>query len=266
VATSRPSSVTFDPIGVVRSPFHERSQAPRQPAAAGAAAGRVELLPGRGLEDALSDIEHWDYLWLIVWFHHNKGFRPKVLPPRSTRKRGVFATRAPYRPNPIGISAVRLERVEGLTLHVKNLDLLDGTPVLDIKPYVPYTDSIPHASHGWLDVDERVNVAQPADPRASYEVTAAEPALTQLAYLRDEHQIDLWPRIAEALALGPTPHAYRRIKELADGYVLSLKDWRIRFTAVDRAITVERLATGYKTKALPEAPAPHRAFADRFPR
>jgi tRNA-Thr(GGU) m(6)t(6)A37 methyltransferase TsaA len=265
VATSRPSSVTFDPIGVVRSPFHERSQAPRQPAAPGAAAGRVELFEGRGLEDALSDIEHWDHLWLVVWFHHNKGFRPKVLPPRSTAKRGVLATRAPYRPNPIGISAVQLERVEGLTLFVKNLDLLDGTPVLDIKPYVPYTDSIPHASHGWLDTDERVLHAQPADPRAAYEVSVVEPATSQLAYLRDEHQLDLWPRIQESLALGPTPHAYRRIKQVDSGYVLSLKDWRVRFTVLERHITVERLASGYKPKALPEAPAAHRAFSERFP-
>src|SRR5688500_1623425 len=254
------------PIGRVHSPFNERVEAPRQAPLARGGEGRVELYAGHGYEDALLDLEQWDHVWLLFWFHHNVEFRPKVLPPRSTRKRGVFATRAPYRPNPIGISAVRLTRVEGLTLHVQNLDLLDGTPVLDIKPYVPYTDSIPHASHGWLDLDERSHVAQPADPRAAYEVTAVEPALTQLAYLRDEHQLDLWPRIQEALALGPQPHAYRRIKEVEGGSVLSLKDWRVRFTVVDRVITVQRLASGYKPKALPEAPAAHRAFAERFPR
>jgi tRNA-Thr(GGU) m(6)t(6)A37 methyltransferase TsaA len=258
--------VTFDPIGVVRSPFTERSQAPRQPAAAGAAPGRVELFEGRGFEDALSDLEHWDHLWLVVWFHHNKGFRPKVLPPRSSHKRGVFATRAPYRPNPIGISAVQLERIEGLTLFVKNLDLLDGTPVLDIKPYVPYTDAIPHASHGWLDVDERARGVQPGDPLAVYTVAAAPFALAQLAYLRDEHGLDLWPRIQEALALGPNPHAYRRIKPTSEGSVLALKDWRVHFTVFERAITVQSLATGYKPRALAEAPAVHREYAAKFPR
>jgi tRNA-Thr(GGU) m(6)t(6)A37 methyltransferase TsaA len=257
--------VTFEPIGVVHSPFRERSQAPRQPAAQGAAPGQVELFAGRGLEDALSDIEHWDHLWLVVWFHHNKGFRPKVLPPRSTQKRGVFATRAPYRPNPIGISAVQLERVEGLTLFVKNLDLLDGTPVLDIKPYVPYTDAIPHASHGWLDRGEQATGAQPADPRAAYEVSAVEPALSQLAYLRDQHAIELWPRIQEALALGPNPHAYRRIKRVGDDYVLSLKDWRVRFTSAGSAIVVQRLASGYKPATLSTAPEAHRAFVQHFP-
>src|SRR6185295_10704904 len=77
---------------------------------------------------------------------------PKVLPPRSvTGRKGVFATRSPHRPNPIGLSVVRLERIEGLTLHILDSDMLDGTPVLDIKPYVAYTDSHPDAGNGWLD-------------------------------------------------------------------------------------------------------------------
>jgi len=134
-------------IGVVHSPHVERVQAPRQPRAAEGTEGRVELLPGHGFEDALADIALWDHLWLVVWFHKNVDFRPKVQPPRSDKKRGVFATRAPYRPNPIGISAVRLLRVAGLNLFVSGLDLLDGTPVLD-RDYVTS-----YAERSWGDED-----------------------------------------------------------------------------------------------------------------
>ena len=83
---------------------------------------------------------------MLFWFDRNEGWRPKVLPPRSrSGRKGVFATRSPHRPNPLGLSAVRLERVDGLTLHVSDVDMLDGTPVLDIKPYVAYTDAIADA-------------------------------------------------------------------------------------------------------------------------
>ena len=166
----RPSAVSFEPIGILHSPFSERVEAPRQAALAQEVEGRVELFPGRGYEDALTDIELWDYLWLIVVFHKNQGFRPKVLPPRSDVKRGVLATRSPHRPNPIGLSAVKLVGVEGLTLVVRGMDLLDGTPVLDIKPYVPYADSIPEAGHGWLDLATlaRPGATREAQPRSGH--------------------------------------------------------------------------------------------------
>src|SRR5262244_267842 len=123
-----PSSLTLVPIGVARTPFTERVAAPRQPYAAPSVPGTIELLPDRHFEDALSDLEGWDYLWVIFWFHLNRGWRPKVLPPRSEKKRrGVFATRSPHRPNPIGLSVVKLERIEGLRLHVRNVDMVDGT-------------------------------------------------------------------------------------------------------------------------------------------
>ena len=138
------------PIGWVRSPFRQRAEAPRQPRAAAEARATLTLRPD--LDDAVADLETWRYLWLIFWFHRNEGWRPKVRPPRSTRrgKLGVFATRSPYRPNPLGLSVVRLERVEGRVLHLAEVDLLDGTPVLDIKPYVAWSDAIADAGDGWL--------------------------------------------------------------------------------------------------------------------
>ncbi len=125
----------------MRSPFTERAEAPRQSQRARGVEGRIELEPGQGFEDALAGLEAWDYAWVLFVFHQNveqgRGWKPKVQPPRAEAKVGVFATRSPHRPNPIGLSAVKIVGVEGLVVHVRELDLLDGTPVLDLKPYVP---------------------------------------------------------------------------------------------------------------------------------
>src|SRR5689334_165716 len=117
-----PATLEMRPIGLVRSPFVERVEAPRQPRAAEGVEGTIELFSGQGYEDALSDLEGWQFIWVVAWFDRNPTYRPKVMPPRSTRKRGVFATRSPHRPNPISLSVVELVRVDGLTLHVRDLD------------------------------------------------------------------------------------------------------------------------------------------------
>ncbi len=132
--------ITFAPIGVVHTPFADRASAPRQPAAAVGTEGTIELLPGRHFEHALSDLEGWERIWVVFLFHLNEGFRPKVLPPRSTKRRGVFSTRSPHRPNPLGISVVRLVSVTGLTVRVLDVDMIDQSPVLDLKPYLPPFD------------------------------------------------------------------------------------------------------------------------------
>lgn len=252
----------FEPIGVVRSPFTERVEAPRQAAAARDVAGRIELLPGRGFEDALEGLDGWEYAWLVFVFHRNveegRGWNPKVLPPRAETKVGVFATRSPYRPNPIGMSVVRLERVEGLVVHVRDLDVLDGTPVLDLKPYVAYADAHPDAKSGWLEVP---------DPRAAWEVTFSPEAMRQLAWL-EERGIALRAGIAAALALGPQPHAYRRIRKHGDAMRLAMKEWRIDFEVNERRIVVRGLESGYRPGQLATQPglAPHRDYQARFGR
>jgi tRNA (adenine37-N6)-methyltransferase len=263
-------ALTVTPIGVVRSPFDERAEAPRQPRTAESVEGTVELYEGCGYEDALCDLALWDHVWLVVWFDRNRGFRPKVHPPRSAQRRGVFATRAPYRPNPIGLSAVQLLSIEGLTLQVRGLDLLDGTPLLDLKPYVSYTDAIPGANHGWLDAPVAAPAARPADPQPAYEVGFSPLAEAQLAFLQVEHEVDLRARIASQLALGPSPHAYRRIRREGDRMRLALKDWRAFFRVDGRAVTVLSIASGYRPRALftpdGEAPPSHRAFVAKWPR
>src|SRR5262249_34199037 len=119
--------LVLEPIGFVHALHKTRAEAARQPAAAdetGAEQGRIELLSSRNCAHALDDLALWDYIWFIFQFHLNEGWRPKVLPPRSTSgRKGVFATRSPHRPNPIGLSAVRLERVEGTTLRIGPHDM-----------------------------------------------------------------------------------------------------------------------------------------------
>src|SRR5215831_14742280 len=146
-------TLQLTPIGIVHSPWTAKHSAPRQPSEARGVAGQIELVAGGGYEYGLEDLGSWSHIWVLFWFHLNPTWRAKVLPPRSSKKRGVFATRSPHRPNPIGMSVVRLVRIEGPRLHVDGVDMIDGTPVVDIKPYIPYCDSIPDAGHGWLDTE-----------------------------------------------------------------------------------------------------------------
>ena len=246
--------VTFEPIGVVRTPFTDKKDAPRQPAAARGVRGRVELIDSAEMRDAVCDLEAWTHLWIVYVFHERgEGWSPKVQPPRSDRRRGVLATRSPHRPNPIGLSAVRLERVEGCILHILDVDMIDGTPVLDVKPYVPYTDALGDAGDGWLRDD-------PAPPWA---VAWAPDALAAAEWLA-ENGADVRPAVDAALALGPAPHAYRRIRRDARGLVLAVKEWRARFEADDaaRAIRVTAIESGYKPSERDRHPL-HAAFSSR---
>jgi tRNA (adenine37-N6)-methyltransferase len=256
--------LTVEPIGYVRSALATKTEAVRQPRAGGNASGRIELLPGRNFEHALLDLDGWDYIWVLFWFHHNAGWRPKVLPPRSrSGRKGVFATRSPHRPNPIGISAVKLERIEGLTLHVADIDILDGSPVLDIKPYVAYTDAIASVENGWLE-DARV-----LDPRAAFTVEWDDDAASQAEWIEARTGLPLRERIAATLALGPTPQPYRRIRPDGDAFVLAVKEWRARFSVLGNVVRVHGIASGFREAQLargdaaPEIAA-HREFRARF--
>jgi tRNA-Thr(GGU) m(6)t(6)A37 methyltransferase TsaA len=162
---------SWQAIGTVHSPFRQAGGTPVQPFAARTHLGGwdpvAEALPdapftqesgGRGtLEvdehwtDALADLEGFSRIWIFFWCHRSSAANPSVTPYRDTVERGLFATRAPARPNPIGLSCVRLLGVRGRFVHVAELDALDGSPLLDIKPYVPIYDSFPDVKIGWLD-------------------------------------------------------------------------------------------------------------------
>lgn len=150
---------TFPIIGIIHSCFKEKFGIPRQPGLAPLATAQLELLPPYNDRDALDGLEGCSHIWVQFVFHANKReeWKPKVKPPRlgGNKSLGVFATRSPTRPAPIGLSVVKLERIEEtegkLLLHLSGIDLLDGTPVLDIKPYVPYVDLVPEAINSFAD-------------------------------------------------------------------------------------------------------------------
>jgi len=141
-------AITYTPIGVIRSPFTTLAGMPIQTVAATGVAATVELDPRYAA--GLRDIDGFSYLLLITHLHLMQGFALEVTPFMDTQPHGVFATRSPRRPNPIGLSIVRLVRVEGATLHIAEVDLVDGTPVLDIKPYVPQLDDRAAEHTGWF--------------------------------------------------------------------------------------------------------------------
>jgi tRNA-Thr(GGU) m(6)t(6)A37 methyltransferase TsaA len=140
--------ITFRPIGLISTPFTTPEGTPIQPKAAEGVAGSIKIFPE--FCQGLQDLEGFSHIFLLYHFHLVQGFSLLVKPFLDDKERGLFATRAPARPNPIGLSLVRLEEIEGDTLHVLDVDMLDGTPVLDIKPFVPEFDARDQARIGWL--------------------------------------------------------------------------------------------------------------------
>ena len=138
----------MQPIGIIHSPFTEPAGTPIQAALAEGAAGTVEVFPQ--FAAGLKDLDGFDRIWLVYPFDRASPAKLVVTPFLDNEPRGVFATRAPCRPNPIGMSAVRLLRIDGCKLRVADLDILDGTPLLDIKPYVPRFDRLDVSRVGWL--------------------------------------------------------------------------------------------------------------------
>ena len=171
-----PQPFTCHPIAFVRSPYARRIDAPHQPtvvqgtASGNAAEATIEFVAGFPAA-AFRDLSGFQRIWLVFVFHRSEGWKAQVKPPRGGPRRGVLATRSPHRPNAIGLSAVELLAVDDRSLRVHGLDLLDGTPILDIKPYVPYADAFPESRAGWIDdVDAaqgRQSAPGPRRPRST---------------------------------------------------------------------------------------------------
>lgn len=141
--------IVFRPIGVIRTPHCERVGTPIQPAYAEGVRGSVVLLDEYA--EALEDLSGFERVWLLYCFDRAGPWKARVVPYRDVVERGLFATRAPARPNPIGLSVVRLLSIEGVRLEVEGVDMLDRTPLLDVKPYVPAFDAHAGSRAGWLD-------------------------------------------------------------------------------------------------------------------
>ncbi|MBK9990150.1 MAG: tRNA (N6-threonylcarbamoyladenosine(37)-N6)-methyltransferase TrmO [Verrucomicrobia bacterium] len=144
-----PSSIVFQSIGSVRSPHTDPTATPIQPIYAKDCPGRVEILPE--FAEGLADIEGFSHVYLIYHLHRAPAAKLRVKPFLQDIEHGVFATRAPCRPNPLGMSLVRLLRREGNILYIEGVDILDGTPVIDIKPYAPRYDAAENPRGGWTD-------------------------------------------------------------------------------------------------------------------
>lgn len=179
-----PTAFTFQPIGRVSSPYGQRIDAPHQPTVvagteSGAPAEAVIELSDALPQEALRGLEGFERIWVLFCFHRSEGWAPLVKPPRSAAGRqGVLATRSPHRPNALGLSAVELVAVEGRSLRVRGIDFLDGTPVLDIKPYVPYADAFPEARAGWIDaVDLATGLNSAPGPRKPRSAPGKMPGL-----------------------------------------------------------------------------------------
>lgn len=197
---------TFTPIGVIHSCFKEKFGIPRQPGLVPAARATLELLPPYNRTEAVRGLEDFSHIWVTFVFHACLGedWKPTVRPPRlgGNRRLGVFATRSTHRPNPVGLSAVKLERIEAgpgsVLLHLKGADLMDGTPVLDIKPYLPYSDVISGATGGFAA----------GAPDALFEVNFSQSALDRCAAVTDLELL-----IRQILSQDPRPAYYGRSDE-----------------------------------------------------
>ncbi len=157
------SEIIYKPIGIIRTPFRDRDGMPIQAAAAGGVKGTIELDPE--MVPGLRDLAGFSHIMLLYHFHLSRGYSLEVVPFMDTGLRGVFATRAPKRPNPIGVSVVRLAAVRGNILDIEDVDIIDGTPLLDIKPYVPGIDDRECVRTGWLEGREELMRARKSDDR-----------------------------------------------------------------------------------------------------
>jgi tRNA-Thr(GGU) m(6)t(6)A37 methyltransferase TsaA len=162
---ARNITVAYAPIGIIRSPHTSLEGMPIQPSGAKGIQGAVELFPE--FQDGLKDLDGFSHIILLYHFHQSNGYSLSVVPFLDTQRRGVFATRAPKRPNPIGLSTVKLKKIEGSVLYIENVDVLDGTPLIDIKPFVPDFEGQTDIRAGWLEAAQKKAGGHRSDDRFS---------------------------------------------------------------------------------------------------
>jgi tRNA (adenine37-N6)-methyltransferase len=236
------------PIGIIHTPMYSKFDAPPQPGIFPAPRGEsvIELYREFGSEPALRDLAGFSHIWLIWWFHRNNSWRDVVQPPRGgSKKRGVYATRSPHRPNPIGMTVVPLIRISKRKIYVGDNDLIDGTPIFDIKPYLPRIDSIPDAREGWLaEIDDEEAIP----PRYHLKICAR--AQRQLKWLEDQG-VSFIEKAQSILERDPTPHRTRRIRKASgDRLRIGCGEWRIFYRIQDDEVLVEEIVPGYPLATL----------------
>ncbi len=240
------NSLTLMPIGTIRNGRIRKFDTPHQPDPTDQSQSIIELRSHFNFERALDDLEGFEKIWLLWWFDKNTSWKPKVLPPRGEGvKRGVFSTRSPHRPNPLGLSAVELLGISGRKLTIGPCDLLDGTPILDIKPYIPSIDSHPNSKVGWLR-----NVEKKFAEAASHKVAFKPKVIEQLRWL-EKRGINFIDRAIAILERDPSPNKTRRIKKWNEElYRMGCAEWRIFFSVRGEKILLEHIQPGYSAKLL----------------
>ena len=228
--------------------------------------GIIELLPQMNFEQALNDLHGFERIWVLYHFHLNKTWKPYVRPPRTDgrKKISVFATRSPYRPNPIGMSCIELVKIEGLKLHVKNVDILDESPIFDIKPYLPYSDSFPDATTGWI----------PDEDEPSFYCQFSELAEAQAQFIYSQSGLDLRRFAYVQLSYSPFDKKRKRIEKVAeDSFILACRTWRIHlnFQCDVKTFNIKCIMSAYKLSELEENSTDiyadkdlHRSFNKRY--
>ncbi|POY39058.1 tRNA (N6-threonylcarbamoyladenosine(37)-N6)-methyltransferase TrmO [Solitalea longa] len=221
---------SFQPIGIVHSPFKEKFGIPRQPGLAPSSTAVIELVPPFNLTETVEGLSQFSHVWVTFVFHATaeRGWTPTVRPPRlgGNEHVGVFATRSTHRPNPIGLSVAELGKIETengkVLIQLRNIDLMDGTPVLDIKPYLPYADAIPGAKGGYASDAPSQKLSVRFSAKAETDLQT-NPQLKQL--------------ITEIISLDPRP-AYKSAKADEKIYGIAIGDVDVKFTIESGIATV----------------------------
>ena len=251
------------PIGTFYGDAIYKYDAPRQGKLFAGHPGRIVLNAGQNFEMALRDLEGFERIWVIFQFHENEGWRPTTrppVPPKGKDRVGTFASRSPYRPNPIGLSCVRLLKVEGITLYVDEADLLNETPVLDIKPYIPMADAFPDAKAGW--VEEQVGDL--------WSVEMSEDFALQNRWIAERSEFDLESFAQVQLSRGnfskdvfDSSRRRLTIDESAHTGVLAYRTFRIHFcySESERKVVLLRITSGYSAEDL--APGAEDKYGDK---
>ncbi|MCF0224512.1 MAG: tRNA (N6-threonylcarbamoyladenosine(37)-N6)-methyltransferase TrmO [Fibrobacter sp.] len=240
------------PIGTFYGDAVYKYDAPRQGRLFAGHPGQIRLQSGMNFETALRDLEGFERIWVIFCFHENSGWRPTTRPPVPAigkERIGTFASRSPYRPNPIGLSCVRLLKIEGLTLYVDEADLLNETPIIDIKPYIPMADAFPNAKAGWVD-DQNLEL---------WEIGFSELFKEQNEWLYKKAGYDLKSFAQIQLAQGPKDTSRRRITLNPPNGTLSYRTFRMdfEFDEIKKSVFLKSIYSGYSPEEIDSPDDPY---------
>lgn len=233
--------MTLKPIGFFESAQVKPYQAGRQPDELGLF-GKIKLNTGENFEQAMQGLEGCSHLWIIFGFHLNENWKPLVQTPRSNKKIGVFATRAPYRPNPIGMSLVELVSINGLTIEIGPNDILNESPIYDIKPFHPEYDVAENPKIDWLE-------------NSTFEknkISISPFAESQLEFLEQHNLKEISAFIIRQLEYDPTNKSKKRVEEHPHYWTLAYRTWRIDFSLAENSIGILSIRSGYSEQELSE--------------